>query len=455
MTKTMITRVLRRVCNGGLPLAAVAALTMPACGILDVENPNNLLEEDFREPEAASAAVGGALSTVARAISRGWQPVGMAADELIWIGSRDAWGQLDFGFLFDPSNEFADENFPYLGEARWMADEAEELLLGHVAETPTDELKTNLAKAHLYSGLMYMVLGETQEDFAFSDRTEPAEPVGPDNMFTVLDQAIEKLSNAITLAQELEDSELEARALAVRARARHSRAIWDKIKPSVSTDDPLVNANEAAADAQAVLSLVDDGWAYKLNYSAATIANNMAGWINSRGENQFDSLVVNLDEENVRQILSVRLKDPIDDVVDPVITAKLVEWKSPGAITGTGTQYPPLTVTSARHMHLILAEHALQQADEADFQMHINHIRSMDGLTDHSGQIPALEMLEYERRVNLFLMGLRLNDMYRFGTRDVHWQASSDAVLCPGTLMPISTIELRANPFASARSCEN
>lgn len=392
-------------------LLLAVALAVPACDILDVDNPNNLLEEDVQQPAAASAVASGALSTVARAISRGWQPIGMAADELNWIGSRDAWGQLDFGFLSDPSNEFTDENFPYLGEARWMAAEAEELLLGHVAETPTDEMKAILARAHLYAGLMYMVLGETQEDFAFSDKREPAPPIGPENMYTVLDEAIARISNAITLAQEVGDEDLETRALALRARALHSRAIWDKIKPSVNTGDPLVSASGAVADAQAVIGRVSDDWAYQLSYAAETVTNNMASWINDRGENQIDTLgVVNVNQENVREILSVRLRDPIDDVVDPVITAKLIEWKS-GDLTETGDEYPPLTVTSARHMHLILAEDALQHGDEAGFRTHINHVRSMDGLTDYSGQIPALDMLEYERRVNLFLMGLRLNDM--------------------------------------------
>lgn len=449
MMTTMNARTSRLARAATLLALAGGAWVSPACDILDVENPNNLLEEDIQKPQAASAVASGALSTVARAISRGWQPVGIAADELNWIGSRDAWGQLDFGFLSDPSNEFADENFPYLAEARWMSAEAEEILLGHAEETPTTAMKTALAKAHLYAGLMYMVLGETQEDFAFSDKKEPGPPVGPENMYTVLDQAIEKIDNAIALAQEVGDSELETRALALRARARHSRAIWDKIKPSVNTGDPLVSASGAVADAQAVISRVEGGWAFKLNYSAETITNNMADWINDRGENQFDTLnVVNVSQENVRQILSVRLKDPIDDVVDPAITAKLVEWKS-GDITDTGTEYPPLTVTSVRHMHLILAEDALQQGNVAGFRTHINHVRSMDGLTEYAGQIPELEMLEYERRVNLYLMGLRLNDMYRFGTQDRHWQDNSDAMQRPGTLMPISTIEIRSNPFLS------
>jgi starch-binding outer membrane protein, SusD/RagB family len=97
-------------------------------------------------------------------------------------------------------------------------------------------------------------------------------------------------------------------------------------------------------------------------------------------------------------------------------------------------------------MHLILAEDALQKNNQADFRTHINNIRAMDGLTPYTGQIPAMDMLRHTRRVNLFLMGLRLNDMYRFGIRDPHWRPNSDAFARPGTLLPITIIEIRANP---------
>ncbi len=437
-----------------LPLLLGGALLLPACNILDVDNPNNLLEGDVRQVSAAAAVVNGSLAVVSDAISQVWQPYLMAADELVWIGSRDAWQQLDFGLLSDPYNEFTDAIFPSLGQGRWMADEAEEILLEHVGNTPTAALKKQLARAHLHAGMMYMLLGEVQEDFAFSDKREPGPPVGPDKMFTVLDQAIAKLDKAVTLAQEVNDADILTRALAVRARAKHSRAIWDKVNPTPQSANPLVNAAGAVADAQAVLGRVTGDWTYKLTYSSATLSNNMAAWINSRGENQFDTLsVINVNQSNVRQIQGVRLRDPIDNVIDPVITAKLTEWKG-GTLspTVTGDIYPPLTLVSARLMLLILAEDALQKNDQAGFQTQINAVRALNaGLTPYTGQIPAMDMLKHERRVNLFLMGLRLNDMYRFGIRDPHWKANSDAVTKPGTLLPITIVEIRANPHLAGR----
>ncbi len=134
---------------------------------------------------------------------------------------------------------------------------------------------------------------------------------------------------------------------------------------------------------------------------------------------------------------------------DPVITAKIREFKG-GKITDTGNDYAPLTVVSARMMHLILAEHELASGTPAGFVTHINHVRAMDELTDYDGVSPApLEMLQYERRVNLFLMGLRLTDMYRFGLTDPSWQPNSDVIQSPGTLLPITIIERRANPYLS------
>jgi hypothetical protein len=97
-------------------------------------------------------------------------------------------------------------------------------------------------------------------------------------------------------------------------------------------------------------------------------------------------------------------------------------------------------------MHLILAEDALVKNDMTAFATQINAVRAVDGLTPWSGQIPALDMLKYERRAALFVTGVRLLDMYRFGIKDPLWHANSDVLGKPGTLLPITCIEANANP---------
>jgi hypothetical protein len=423
----------------------MAALALVGCDILDVENPNNLVEESIQQETAAAAVVNGSLSLAADAISTIWQPYLVASDELEWIGSRDAWLSLDNGFLSDPENEFTDAAFPNLGQARWFADRAVEIVEGHVAENPSDELKTLLARGYLYAGMVYMIIGEVQEDFAFSDKKESGPPVGPANMMTVLDQAVSRLDQAVTLAGEVGEADVRLQALAVRARAKHSRAIWSKIKPTPDTADPLISS-DATADAQAVIAEVGAAadWTYTLTYSSATIGNDMAGWVNARKENQFDTDLVTVSAAG--DVTGVSLKDPIDDVADPVVRQKLNKWKG-GTLTEAGDGYAPLDLVSARMMHLILAEDALANGDEGAFTTHVNHVRAMNGLTAYSGQIPALDLLEHERRVNLMIMGLRLADMYRFGISDSKWQPQSDAKASPGTLLPITIIEIRANCF--------
>ncbi|MCZ6918506.1 MAG: hypothetical protein O7I93_17155, partial [Gemmatimonadetes bacterium] len=62
-----------------------------------------------------------------------------------------------------------------------------------------------------------------------------------------------------------------------------------------------------------------------------------------------------------------------------------------------------------------------------------------------AGMPAAQDLLIHERRVNLFLQGRRLNDMYRFGVQSSMWEASSPAATNPGTFLPITKIELDAN----------
>jgi hypothetical protein len=430
-------------------LAPVIAggLALSACDILDVNNPNNLTEESIEAPAAASAVVNGAVAQNARGIATQWLGYLMATDEIVWIGSRDAWGQLDQGFISNPANEFTDAAFPQVAQARWVADRAVAILDGHVAETPTDGMKFDQARAYLQAGIIYTVIGETQEDFAFSDKQEAAAAVGPMQMSTVLDQAIAYLDQAVTIAQSIGEDDLIDRSMAMRARAKHSRAQWNKIKPSPNTGDPLVDAAGAVADANAVLARVADNWRYQMEFSSSTLSNYMASEINSRGEQQFDTTsIVSVNAAAPKTILGVKLMDPIDSEPDQRILTFLQEWKGGTDISVAGPVYSPLTLVSAKHMHLILAEDALKKGNNTDFGTHINAVRAVDGLSDWTGQIPAMDMLKHERRAALFVTGVRLLDMYRFGVTDPLWLPGSDVINSPGTLLPITCIEANSNP---------
>lgn len=420
--------------------ALVALLAMGGCDLLDVSNPNNLVEESIRNTAAAAAVVNGSQALVYSAISQIWQPYLVASDEMYWIGSRDAWLSLDQGDLNNVENEFTDGAFPSLGAARWMADEALDIIQEHISagESLGGDADELLTRAALYAGIIYMVIGEVQEDFAFSNKTESAAPVGPANMGSVLDDAISLLDIAVANAP---DSDLEAVALMMRARAKHARGMWSKIKPSIAAN-PLVSNASAASDALDAIILAGGVTAdvgFQAVYSSATVSNSMASWINSRKENNIDPQYAT--SASNADITGIALQDPIDDIDDPAVAARVAEFRV------NGNDYVPLNLATTRMMHLILAENDLAAGNSAGFATHINHIRAMDDLTPYVDQISESAMLQHTRRANLMIMGQRLVDMYRFGVEDPRWLAGSDAVSSPGTLLPITIVEIRSNCY--------
>ncbi|MCS7081405.1 MAG: hypothetical protein N2561_02695 [Bacteroidetes bacterium] len=421
------------------PWALLAVVMTLATGCdLTVNNPNNLLESELDNPAVATSLANGAEATVTRALGAMLGPYSTATDELTWIGSRQGWQELDEGGVDNPLNEFSDAAFPYVAEARWTADEAIRRLERFQAQrqlaTPAD-----LVWAYLMGAIIYTAIADMFDDFVLGDRQEPKPPVGKANMPTLYDKAIEYTSKALALAQQLGNRDLQRAALALRARARFSKALWTKARNPGSS--PLVSDAGADQDAQAALALIgNEDYAFRLVLSSASpalIDGNVTftSNINSRFEIRVGNSYIVPTADN-RRVASIRLRDPIDNVPDPKLTAEINALVA-GGIYGT------ITVASAREMRLILAESALAKGDEAGFRTHINAIRALDRLSPYTGQIPALTLLRHMRRVNLFLQGRRLADHYRFGEPSPEWTARAK----PGVFFPITIIERRANPY--------
>lgn len=425
-----------------LPLAVAAA--MAGCGdILDVENPNNLIEEELSNPTAARSIVNGASAVVARGIGAVMGPYAVATDEAIFVGSRDAWRELDAGNLHDPRNEFTDDAFRFFSQGRWMADEAVERVKAFDDEGELVD-RTQLARAYLYAALQYIVTADMFDDFVIdSDKQEAGSAVGPSNMAGLYDQAIEYLDAAEPIATASGTPALQFAVLATRARAKHARAMWPKLQPPVDTDNPLVDdqgavndANAAlaiapSADARATLTLNNDDIAYA---GEASIAYN----VNQRRELNIGSTYVDLSEDR-RTVEGIALMDPIDEIPDPALAEELDLFLASHV-------NQRITYASTRELHLIRAEAALAGNAGEDFTDAINDLRALDGLTPYSGQVPALDLLIHSRQANLFMQGRRLADLYRFGLRSPEWEDIGRAVQEPGTFLPITCIELRGNP---------
>ena len=418
-------------------LAGATTLLAGCSGILDVENPNQVLRDDLSNPVAANAVANGALSTVARSISSTILPMSVVGDELKWVGSYDSGRELEQGHLSNARNEFTMSAFPSLSQGRWMSDEAIRLLT-IMDEEGTLPDRNDLARSYLYAGIAYTTIGDHFEDFVISDANQPQPPIGQENMGTVYDRAIEDFSNGLDIVASTGNKELKAALLANRARARHAQAVRQKVhSPGAS---PLVDNAEMVADANAFLALsMEPDWKFRFAHSNLTISNTLGSWINERREFRFgDDYIV--PDASGKLVGSIKMKDPIDDIVDPALSGIIDEFI-------VARQYGPLTITSSREMHLILAEAALAGGDDHTAASHLNDVRAMDGLTPYSGQMPAVTLLRHMRVVNLFMQGRRTLDMYRFGERSPLWLPTSEAYTSMSAQLPIADIEARSNCY--------
>jgi hypothetical protein len=411
-------------------------LTVSSCDLLDVNNPNSLIEEDLDNPAAAPAIANGAEATLTNALGDILAPYSTATDELIWIGTRDGWQELDQGKLDNPLNEFADAAFNSISEARWTADNAINRLEAF-REEGTLQSNLPLIRSYLYGAVNYLSIAASFDDVVIGDRQEPVPPVGEENMDQLYQTAIDYLNSGLQLAQT--GSEWEARLLAIRARAHFERALWNKLNPDVASGDPLVQSAEAVNDAEAALAIIGgEDWRYQLGVSSETPDNNMAFQVNERLELRIGNAFVEPTDDNTKAE-SVSLEDPIDEIPAPFLEAEIDAFVE-------ANEYADITIVSARELHLIIAEDALARNDNQTFESAINDLRALDGLTDYEGQVPALELLQHSRQVNLFLQGRRLADLYRFEQVSPEWNLNR---VTEGAFFPITITEIRANPNLS------
>jgi hypothetical protein len=388
------------------------------------------------------------------------------SDELDFVGSQDGFFQLDVGNYWNPVIQFSDQGFNRIAEARWEADEALKRMVPWDAKGLLAS-RADLANTYLHGAVVYATIGDMFDDFTLSDRMQAATPIGEANMRVVYDTAVTYLDRGLAIATAINNVALRQQILAMRARAKYARALWPKLNPAAAyaasgatpVADPLVTDAGAVADATAALALGGTDWTFALTPTTQnTNGNNLGGDLNSRREVRIGQAYAQPDPAAQGQNRTlVAGGQPVIVLNDPVTGQPSVALRNRVRDLITGGITLPMIITSAREMNLILAEAALVAGNATEFRSRINAVRALaaEG-ADWNGTTPdALTMLKYERRVNLFLMGRRLQDMYRFGERDSRWQAGSAAFRVRGCFFPITTTERQSNTNAIPRpSCE-
>jgi starch-binding outer membrane protein, SusD/RagB family len=445
MTDTIPTsaKARRRALVGLAALAAAAGCS----DILEVDNPNNVNVEALANPASATNQVNGVLAALTRGANQLVGHLVTVSDEMTWSGSLDFMNQLNRGSVRDPYNEFITDAATGISTARYMANRTiKQLEEFQAARTLTDP--TQLALANLYAAVTYDYIANGFDNFVIaSDRQEGGPAVGAAQMAVLYDSADAMTTRALALAPAA-NSLLRGQILAVRARARYDKAVWQKLNPSGRVPaDPLVNVQGAADDATAALPLLGADGRLALTVVSGMAYGNcfLPSCTNSRREIAFNPTYGSYAYTTTRT-LTVALRDPISNQPDPALATFMTEF-----VTGTNNNnlFTSLIVTGARDMRLILAEAALARGSTADFTTQINALRALNNKPAWTGaadQPSARDLLLHERRVNLYLQGRRLSDMYRFGVRDPEWNAQSDAASCPGSFFPIVDAERQTNP---------
>ena len=393
---------------------------------LDVDNPNSLLEADLGDPSAAGAVANGGWNATLNGVGYIMIANAVAGDEVVWTGSRDAWRELDNGGMTNVYNEFVDGAWPFITEGRWMADKAVSVLEAFQADGSLPDSQ-DLVRAYLTAAMVRVYIADMFDDFVYSDKTVSGTPFGEAGMSVMYDEATALLGKAASIAT----GDNVVKVTAMKARVAHAKAVWGKVNP-VNTSSPYVNAG--TADAAAALALMDGDYKWKMIYGPGTVSNDMSWQINGRLE---------MDLVDSPAHGGTKGGDPIpNDLVTGAKDTRILAEEAVFRADYGGTDYAPITIVSAREMHLIIAEGKMAGGDAAGTLAELNKIRALDGLAEYTTE-DAGAALQHERRANLFIQGKRLPDMYRFGHTSTKWV--SGVLSGPGVFFPIPISEIRSN----------
>ncbi len=454
--------------------AAVLAATLGACNLFEtsVRNPNAITEDALGGAAIAANLTNGLGSSVLRSMAAVLGPNAVVSDELTWIGSREAYRQLDEGQITDPRNEYTNENgYPFTSEARWYADfVTEDRMPALLATVDSVRVRPDAARALLYSAMIHTMIGEMYDDFVLTRlRAIEAPSVGVARFDTMFVIAIDRATRGLQLATTAGNTALRRDLTAIRARARHSRAIKAQLRaaraaaaPGTSAaapTSPLINDADATADAQAAIALMTPGYRFQFVPQPATLPGINVGFeMNSRLEIRVGGAYINPNASGTQPlpgVAGIRLTDIANPTPTPdAALARVVDECCRSAVDRT----MPMTVLSEVDMQLIVAEAALATGNTANFETAINAVRARSSkpaitVAGLPTGVTASDLLVHERRVNLFLQMRRLMDHYRFGIPADRWVTQNIAIR-RHCFFPVSFGEKLSNRNAQPQPAE-
>ena len=375
---------------------ALLALGLSACGdLLTVTDPERYTSEDL---DAALPAVANGVEGALHEVFDSFVIYqALLGDEYQHTGTWSGYDEVDHG-RFQYGTSPMDGTHDAWLRGRWFAQDAEErftrVLEGAAATDPL------MAQVHMSEGLMDLYMG-----IAFCE--SPAVPGGPAvTSQALLAQAVQKLTRAITTAQAANTPDYRVAALAGRARAYLL----------------LGNDEAAAADAAGVPA----GFSYDAIFNQQS--TNSVVVLTTKTFNEAAGLMYTWWDQIDESASSGFMRDPWTDEPDPRIpvffdgevatdneTPHYSQWKYSRDIDDI-----PMLHSDA--MALIEAEVLANGGDYPGATAILNGLRSAVGLSDlPTTPTTAQQMQDYllsERFAELFMEGMRIVDLHRFGLVD-------------------------------------
>lgn len=364
-------------CSGLLAFVVVLGMLIAGCdGILDVDRPTIIAEEELDDPQNAELIVNGLISDFENAFDTYIVMGGVLGNELKdgtftaarWpIDQRTIQSQDDVHPAYDAYNP--------LQTARWSADEAVEKLQGW-SDDEVDERRDKLATAAAYSGYSHVLLGEGYCSMAID--------LGPEiDREEVWERALDRFALAITEAEAAGNADMRNMAYLGQARALHN---LDRI------DEAATAAAEVEEDFEIVMTASD------------------------ASERRQNSVFVQMDALNVT-ISEIYRDLEVEGEPDPRVNVTDEEAAPAGVPIFTTDKYDSFgaSIPIARwaEAQLIIAE-AEGGQEAVDIINDLRQAHGLEGTFESSDEAEIQEQIIEERQREFFLESHALYDLTHY-----------------------------------------
>lgn len=391
-----------------VPLAAVVA-TAACSGLLDVEAPGTISDDDLNSVNAIPGLVVGMSYDLAESIDDSIELLTLASGELFHGGSY-AWGEIPLGVILP---EDVNTEWGTMHQARWVAEQGIERIRG-ILEPAEFDASPFVARAYVFAGLANRQLGE---NLCFT-----AIDGGPREDHTVhFGRGEAQFDEAIRIAQAAGATDELHAAYAGRASMRAWQGDW-------------AGAVEDAAQ-------VPVGFVY-LGYLSSDGESNILAY---ETHDRFEYTVYNTEfaERPNDPRAPWEIKTNADGSVATGANGRTFHYQQK-KYTGSGDDIP---LVKGTEMLVLRAEAALRNNDIGGAIGLMNEARAhygMEPLAEPASLDEAWDILHAERGATVWLENRRFWDLRRWfnETGPAHHDFLADRDRC----IPVSEEEERTNP---------